>query len=369
MLLGGSALGSSAQAPGLRLAKVASLDAPLYVASAPGSSNSLFVVEQGGEIRVIRHGKVRGRPFLDLRKRVLDDGSEQGMYSIAFDPDYAHNRLLYVYYVNRASNIEVDVLRRSKGHATRADAGSRRTVITIPHPNAVFENGGQLQFGPDGYLYVGTGDGENAGVSTPGGNSQDPHTLLGKLLRLDPKPDGGYRVPDSNPLGGDAGRREIYALGLRNPYRFSFDSSNGDLYLADVGEGSWEEIDRVDRGELAGANFGWKLFEGNHNYDGDGTLPPNYVAPVFEYAHNDSNCAVLGGTVVHAGSLAGLDGRYVYGDVCDGQVRAFAPADPEGTAAETGLHVDVPTSITEPTAGRVYITSLAGPVYRVKEGG
>jgi glucose/arabinose dehydrogenase len=366
--LGGSASGTAATGGGLRLAKVATLDHPLYTASAPGDSKRLYVVEEPGKIMIIRNGKVLRRPFVDLRGRVLYDESEQGMYSIAFDPGYAQNGRFYVYYVNRDGNIEVDVLRRSKRDATRADLGSRRTVIEVSHPNSVFENGGQLQFGPDGFLYIGTGDGENAGVTTQGGNSQDTDSLLGKLLRIDPNPGGGYKVPSSNPFGGSSGKPEIYATGVRNPYRFSFDPRDGDLYLADVGDSHWEEVDRVDSSDLAGANFGWKLFEGSHAYDGDGTKPPNYEPPVFEYSHdNSANCAVLGGLVVHDHSLGGLDGKYLYSDVCAGDLHAFDPGDPAGTDAAIGLHVELPTSITAPN-GHVYVTSLAGGVYRVKEG-
>jgi glucose/arabinose dehydrogenase len=367
VLLAATASGSDARAGGLRLAKIATLDAPVYLDSPPGSKGLLFVVQQTGEIRVIRNGKLLGRPFLDLRDRVLYDGSEQGMYSVAFDPDYANNRRFYVYYVNRDGNIEVDTLRRSKDRATRATGGSRRTVITIDHPNAVYQNGGQLRFGPDGFLYLGTGDGENAGNSSPGGNSQDTQSLLGKLLRIDPEPKGGYRVPESNPYGGEAGQPEIYAIGLRNPFRFSFDPRNGDLYLGDVGDSSWEEIDRVDRLDLSAANFGWKLFEGTLPRDGNGVTPPNYVPPVFEYRHTGNNCAVLGGVLVHSNSLAQLDGRYLYADVCVGDVRSFAPSKPDSTDRSTGMQVKLPTSITQPADGHVYITSLAGAVYRVKE--
>jgi glucose/arabinose dehydrogenase len=366
-LLGASASGVAAPAAKLRLAKVGQFERPLYTATAPGRPSLLFVVEQSGDIRVVRDGRVVHRSFLDLRDRVLDDHSEQGMYSIAFDPGYAHNRRFYVYFVNNDSNIEVDVLRRSKHDPARADAGSLQTVIVIPHPDDIYYNGGGLQFGPDGLLYLGTGDGQDAGGQSAEGNSQDAQSLLGKLLRIDPKPGGGYSVPDSNPFSGAASLPEIYATGLRNPYRFTFDPSEGDIWIADVGENRWEEVDRVDRADLAGVNFGWKLFEGNHPYSGDGTEPPHYEPPVFEYSSFENHsCAILGGTVVHEPSLGPLDGDYLYSDVCAGRLRHFDPANPAGTDARTRMKVKLPTSINSVAGGRVYVTSLDGGLYRVR---
>jgi glucose/arabinose dehydrogenase len=361
--------GASAQSGALHLKKFANLKHPVYVGSAPDTSGLLFVVDQTGTVEVFRKGKRQNEPFLNLRGRVKWDRSEQGMYSIAFDPDYKQNRLFYVYFINNDGNIEVDQLKRSKGSAVRADANSRRTVIEIPHPNDVFHNGGQLQFGADGFLYIGTGDGEADTNQPPDGNAQSTKVLLGKILRVAPKPNGGYDIPDSNPFAHGGGDPEIYALGIRQPFRFSFDKETGDFWAADVGQDKWEEIDHVNAADLRGANFGWDLFEGTHNYNGDGTEPPNYVPPVLEYSSLDNQyCAILGGIVVRNSKLPSLDGRYVYSDLCAGELRSLNPSDPIGSDTAIGVTVVSPTSFGADNRGRLYATSLNGGVYRVVEG-
>ena len=320
--------GADADARGggaLRLARVGGFEAPVHVDDAPGSPKLLFVVEQPGSVRVIREGKTLERPFLDIRNRV-QYGGEEGLLSIAFDPGYERNRRFYLYYVNKAGNIEVDGFKRKRKSATRADARSRHKVIEVAHPTFDNHNGGQLQFGPDGFLYMGTGDGGAAG--DPDGNAQNRNVLLGKLLRLDPRKGGGYATPRSNPFSGGEGEAEIYATGLRNPYRFSFDSANGDIWIGDVGQDAWEEIDRANRSQLAGANFGWDLFEGAHTFDGDGNAPSNYRPPVFEFPSNGGNCAVTGGYVVRDRGLPALAGRYLYADYCGGVLRSFDPSQP-----------------------------------------
>ena len=262
--------GASAHGGGLRLVEIGSFSSPVYVASAPGADKLVFIVEQPGTIRVMRDGKTLDRPFLNISSRVKY-GGEQGLLSMAFDPGYAHNRRFYVYYVNEKGNVEVDTLRRKRKSATRAEGGSRAKVIEIPHPTYENHNGGQLQFGPDGLLYIGTGDGGSGG--DPDGNAQSKSILLGKLLRIDPRKRGGYSVPRSNPFAKGKGKGEIYATGLRNPFRFSFDSRTGDIWIGDVGQDEWEEIDHVGRTKLNGTNFGWDRFEGDHVYEGDGTEP------------------------------------------------------------------------------------------------
>jgi hypothetical protein len=355
--------GADARGGGLKLARVGGFEAPVYVADAPGAPKLLFVVEQPGSIRVLRNGKTLNRDFLDIRERV-DYGGEQGLLSVAFDPGYARNRRFYVYYVNRGGNIEVDGFRRKKGDATRAEARSRRRVIEIPHPTNENHNGGQLQFGPDGFLYLGTGDGGSAG--DPHGNAQNPGILLGKLLRIAPRKRGGYSTPDSNPFADGGGRDEIYALGLRNPYRFSFDSQSGDIFIGDVGQDAWEEIDRAGQGALAGANFGWDIFEGDHDYEG-GPAPPNYRGPVLEYSSAGGNCAVTGGYVVHDPALPALAGRYLYADYCGSVLRSFDPSNPGPSDAATGLELDQPSSFGEGAGGRIYVASLAGAVFRITQ--
>jgi glucose/arabinose dehydrogenase len=355
--------GASAQG-GLRLAQIGSFDAPVHVAAAPGSDRLLFVVEQPGSIRVLRDGTTLDRPFLDIRDRVKY-GGEQGLLSIAFDPGYAHNRRFYVYYVNNDGNIEVDGFHTKRKTATRAEARSREKVIVIPHPTFDNHNGGQLQFGPDGHLYLGTGDGGSGG--DPDGNAQNKSILLGKLLRIDPRRNGGYSVPKSNPFRKGKGRAEIYATGLRNPYRFTFDSKTKDIWIGDVGQDEWEEIDHVSAHKLRGANFGWDRFEGDHVYEGNGDKPSHYRPPVLELSHDGGYCAVIGGYVVRDNSVPALDGRYVYSDNCNGTLRSFDPQNPGSSDGSIGLDVDLPSSFGLDSEGHVYVTSLSGPVYRIAQ--
>ncbi|MDX6583645.1 MAG: hypothetical protein QOI10_2829 [Solirubrobacterales bacterium] len=361
-----SAGGDSAAARGgsLKLSRIGGFEAPVYVDNAPGAPKLLFVVEQPGTIRVLRNGKTLKRDFLDIRDRVLY-GGEQGLLSVAFDPGYAHNRRFYVYYVNQGGNIEVDGFRQQRGSATRAAAGSREEVIEIPHPVNENHNGGQLQFGPDGYLYLATGDGGSGG--DPPGNAQNPDVLLGKLLRIDPRKKGGYSVPRSNPFVHRSGKDEIYALGLRNPYRFSFDSKTKDIWIGDVGQDEWEEIDHVSAGELRGANFGWDRFEGDHVFEGNGETPSHYQPPVLELSHDDGYCAVIGGYVVRDDSVPALDGRYVYSDNCNGTLRSFDPSSPGNSDGSIGLDVGSPSSFGLDAKGRIYVASLDGSVYRIAQ--
>ncbi len=345
----------------LKLKRIGGFESPVYVDDAPGAPKLLFVVEQRGEIRLLRSGKELERPFLDLRSRVRY-GGEQGLLSVAFDPSYERNRRFFVYYVNKDGNVEVDGLRHKRRDPTRADAGSRRKLIEVPHPRFANHNGGQLQFGPDRLLYIGTGDGGGSG--DPGENAQDAGSLLGKLLRVDPRPGGGYSTPRSNPFAGADGRDEIYALGLRNPFRFSFDSRSGDIFIGDVGEDAWEEIDRVERGALAGANFGWDIFEGTHDFEGGGA-PNGYRPPVLEYSSSGRDCSVTGGYVVHDPRIPALAGRYLYADFCGGRIRSFDPSNPGPSDSATGLEPGSPSSFGEGAHRRIYVASLEGPVYRI----
>ena len=359
---GGSA---GARGSGLELVRLGGFDAPVYAAEAPGAENLLFIVEQPGTIRVQRDGNTVNRPFLDLRNRVLY-GGEQGLLSVAFDPGYASNRRFYVYYVNNAGNIEVDGFRRSSGDATKAKAKSREEVIVVKHPINTNHNGGQLQFGPDGKLYMGTGDGGSGG--DPNGNAQNKRSLLGKLLRIDPKKDGGYKVPKSNPFRDGGGAGEVYALGLRNPYRFSFDSKTGDIYIGDVGQERWEEVDTASQDGLRGANFGWNIFEGDHPYEGGGA-PAKYHPPIFEFssAGGSDNCAITGGYVVRDPSVPALEGRYLYSDYCNSILRSFDPQNPGSTDESTDLipSPGAASGFGEGRNGQIYVTSLSGPVYKL----
>jgi len=358
---------ASAQGAGLSLREVGSFDQPVFVENAPGFRKLLFVVEQPGRVKVLRKGRTLRRPFLDITDRV-QAGGEEGLLSIAFDPRYRKNRRFFAYYTNRNGDIEVDSFRRKRGSATRAARRSRRKLIVVPHPGFSNHNGGQLQFGPDDRLYLGTGDGGGSG--DPGENAQDPSSLLGKLLRIAPrrKPGkGGYTIPRGNPFRGEGGGRdEIYALGLRNPYRFSFDAATGDVSIGDVGQNEIEELDHLALDAARGANFGWDVFEGSQPFEGE-TPPPNYVGPVHEYPTAAGNCSVIAGYVVRDPRLPSLSGRLLYADFCRGEIRSIDPDAPDASAtdASTGLELSSVSSFGEGVANRIYVVSLDGPVMRL----
>jgi glucose/arabinose dehydrogenase len=351
---------------GVAKRKIGTFDSPTYVTRAPGAPGLLYVVERAGTVRVVARGKVAHRPFLGIRRRVTTQG-ERGLLSIAFDPRFERNRLLYAYYTNRRGKVEIDEFRAASN--ARARVGSRRRVIVIPHPGANNHNGGQLQFGPDGDLYAGTGDGGGAG--DPHENAQDKGELLGKLIRIDPHRHGRrpYRSPRGNPFVGRRGRNEIYALGLRNPWRFSFDK--GRILIGDVGQDRFEEVDAERHRALRGANFGWDHFEGDHRFDypGDNEAPRprhHYKPPIFEYSHASDGCAIVGGYVVRDRGLPSLRGRYLYTDLCTGDLRSFVPRHHRGRHDRgLGLHVSDPSSFGEGPHRRVYVASLDGPVYRL----
>jgi glucose/arabinose dehydrogenase len=357
----------AAQARGVRLAQVGRFDSPVYVTSPPGDSRRLMVVEQAGRIMVVRAGRTLPQPFLDIRGSVTA-GGEQGLLSVGFPPDYAQSGRFYVYYTGGggADNRIVEYRRTS---ADRADASSARVILTMPNlePN---HNGGLLLFGPDRLMYVGTGDG-GGGNDQHGsrGNAQDLSSLLGKLLRIDPtQPSGGrqYSIPSSNPFvgRGDA-RPEIYAYGLRNPWRFSFDRRTGNLTIADVGQDAVEEVDFVRRGGARGANFGWRPFEGNRRNFNEPA--PGARGPVITHTHAAGFCSITGGYVVRDPSLPALAGRYVYSDFCDGRIRsARLRAGRRATGRPLNLRtVAQVSSFGEDASGRVYVVSQSGPVYRL----
>jgi len=363
-------------AGGVRLFSVGRFDAPVYVTAPPGDRRRIFVVEQGGTIRVVRAGKRLSRPFLDLRGKVTS-GGEQGLLSIAFAPDYARTRCFYVNYTARNGTQSVVEYRRSESSRDRALPSSARLVLQYDGVEAN-HNGGLVTFGPDRLLYIGTGDGGGTNDQHgTRGNAQDLGSLLGKLLRIDPRRSGAerYTVPPSNPFVGQAGARaEIYSYGLRNPWRFSFDRATGDLTIGDVGQGAAEEVDFATKGAASGANYGWRPFEGRRRTSGiaGSESAPNAVAPVLELSHDDGNCSITGGYVVRDEGLPALEGRYVYGDFCEGQLRSAkltAAGGPSGDAAVPGVAtVDQLSSFGEDAGGRVYVTSLSGPVYRLAAG-
>jgi glucose/arabinose dehydrogenase len=352
-------------ARGVRLRKVADFDAPVYLTSPPGDRARQFVVEQGGRVMVVRDGRKLGTPFLDIRGQVTA-GGEQGLLSIAFAPDYADSGLFYVYFTDNAGDQRIVEYRRRD--ADHADPGSARLVLRMADSESN-HNGGLLLFGPDDLMYVGTGDGGGGGDQHGSrGNAQNLGSLLGKILRIDPRAGSGrpYQVPDDNPFVGRAGARgEIYAYGLRNPWRFSFDRRTGDMTIGDVGQDAWEEIDFVRRGAGRGANFGWRPFEGRARYVA-GETAPGAVAPVIVRSHNAGNCSITGGVVVRDRALAGLRGRYVFGDYCKGRIESARLSSGRARGVRrTSLRVGSLSSFGEDAQGHVYALSLDGPVYRI----
>jgi glucose/arabinose dehydrogenase len=362
---GSSAAGRTAAGRGVRLVKIGDFEAPLYVTAPPGDRRRVFVVEQAGRIMVVRGGKQLPTPFLDIRSKVTS-GDEQGLLSLAFAPDYAQSGLFYVYYTEKSGTESMWEYHRASDDT--ADPNSARLVLRMddPEPN---HNGGLMIFGADKLMYVGTGDG-GGGNDQHGarGNAQSLSSLLGKILRIDPHASGArpYSVPSSNPFVGRSGARgEIYSYGLRNPWRFSFDSATGDLSIGDVGQDEVEEIDFVRKGRARGTNFGWRPWEGRRrNFD---EPAPGAVFPVITHTHAAGFCSITGGYVVRDKGVPGLYGRYVYGDFCNSRLRVATLR--VGRRVQSRTLSGVPTisgvsSFGEDAAGRVYVTSLNGPVYR-----
>ncbi len=342
-----AALAIAAPAPAaaaLHLSQIGTFSHPVYVTAPPGDPHRLFVVEQRGHIMEVRDGQKLDTPFLDITGSVRS-GGEQGLLSMAFAPHYATSGRYYVYYTApRAGDSGGSVIT-----VEEFSPAGRRVVFTVDHPANSNHNGGQLQFGPDGLLYAGTGDGGSG--NDPPGNAQNLRSNLGKLLRIDPL--STSRTPG------------IYAYGLRNPFRFSFDRGTGDLVIGDVGQNAYEEVDFSAVGTAPGTNYGWNCREGLHATSGVSCAAPNAVDPVLEKAHDSTGfCAIIGGYVVRDTSVPQLAGRYVYGDNCASGIRSVTLPGARGDTA-TGLSVSGLTSFGEDSCGHVYATSGSGPVYRI----
>ena len=361
---------AAAQSGRLRLVRVGRFAQPVAVTAPRGDRRRVFVVEQGGRIRVVRGGRVLRRPFLDVSRKIVS-GGEQGLLGLAFAPDYARSRRFYIHYTNRSGDTRLVEYRRSRSNPNRAAQRSARVVLRQKQPETN-HNGGQIVFGPDGLLYMGLGDGGGANDRHGSrGNAQSLDTLLGKILRIDPRRRGrrAYRIPADNPFRDRSGARgEVFSYGLRNPWRFSFDRETGNLVIADVGQDAIEEIDYVSRDRARGGNFGWRVFEGTRRLV-RGENAPGHIPPVLQLRHSDGFCSVTGGYVVRDKGLPALAGRYVYGDFCDGRVRS-AVLRPDG--AEDDRRVDVPevgsiSTFGEDARGRVYVASLDGSVHRLAQ--
>lgn len=344
----------------------AGLSSPVFMTSPPVPvggrfRNRFFIVQQGGIIRLA--DPRRGAPlvFMDITARVLS-GGERGLLGLAFHPDYANNRRFFVYYTRQTDGaITISEFLTSASNPDMGDPNSERVLITIPHPSFSNHNGGTVAFGPDGYLYAGTGDGGSG--NDPNNNAQNIDRLLGKILRLDvdtpPTPPAQYVIPPDNPFVGVAGADEIYALGMRNPYRFSFDrGGTNQLWVADVGQGAWEEVDIITNG----GNYGWRIYEGNQCTGLDGcAFPTNYVAPIFTYSITGPRCAIIGG-YVYRGTRGTLPvGSYIYGDYCTGEILLW------NNNTQT-LLLDTTRSIVgfaEDEAGEVYVIGQGGTIEKV----
>jgi glucose/arabinose dehydrogenase len=349
----------------VRLLPLGRFDQPTYT-TAPRGDRRRFVVEREGTIRVVRRGRVLRRPFLDISDRVTT-GGESGLLSMAFARDYASSHRFWVYYTDRQGFIQIDQLRVPTATPNRADPGSRRSVLRVPHHRSNHK-GGQLQVGPDGMLYAGFGDGGAGG--DPDENAQNLGRMLGKIIRIDPRSNGGYTVAASNPFRGRPGALpEIYAYGLRNPWRFSFDRRTGSLTIGDVGQDEIEEIDFVrgrsgGRQPRGGYNFGWDSFEGHDRYESGSA--PGHIPPVLQHTHSEGFCSITGGYVIRDPALGrGWTGQYIYGDYCDGTLRLARLRRPVARSHATRLKVNGLVSFGEDGRGRVYAVSLDGPVYRI----
>jgi glucose/arabinose dehydrogenase len=362
--------------------RVGGLTQPTSITHAGDNSPRIFATEQPGRIRIIKNGVLLGTPFLDLTARIGIPGGEQGLLSVAFPPGYGTTRnRFYVYYTNPAGTLVI-ARYRPTSNADVADPNSEEIILTIDHPFFSNHNGGQLQFGPDGFLYIGTGDGGSGG--DPFGNAQNPGVLLGKLLRIDVEPVGNpfvtlfriylptifqsgvalnYSIPPNNPYVSTPGfRGEIWALGLRNPWRFSFDRQTGDLYIGDVGQGLREEVDFQPANSLGGENYGWNILEASLCFNpAVGCIPPpRYSPPVTEYPHSP-DCSITGG-YVYRGPNATMQGIYFYGDICSGRIRGLQRLN---NTWFSSLLTTAPFGIStfgEDQAGNLYVADYSGGV-------
>ncbi|MFC3110583.1 PQQ-dependent sugar dehydrogenase [Undibacterium arcticum] len=346
------------------------LSSPLFL-TAPSADARLFIVERPGRIRIVQDGALLPIAFLDIRNRTTVDG-ERGVLSLAFDPQYASNGFFYVYFTDLDGNIAIERFSTSVLNPNVADPLSSLRIMSIPHPDFSNHNGGLLAFGPDGDLYIGTGDGGSAG--DPHGNAQNTNSLLGKLLRIDVSASTAvqpYAVPASNPFINQNGKRpEIWAYGLRNPWRYAFDAATNLLYIADVGQERREEVD-VASANAGGLNYGWNIMEGTLCYPSGACNQQGLRLPVLEYAHDDtvsnSVCSIIGGYVYRGSAIPELRGSYLYSDLCAGWLKSFAYLNGAAThQMDWGNQgVGLILSFGEDAQQELYLLSDNGSVYRI----
>jgi len=363
---GSSSANNPAVGKGAKLQLIVSgLSSPLYLTAPSGDLSRLFVVEQTGGIRIIKDGALLPTPFLDISTKITA-GGEQGLLGLAFDPDYASTGRFVVHYTDTNGDTHLSQFTVSSDPDV-ADPASEQVILTADQPYSN-HNGGQVLFGPDGMLYLGLGDGGSEG--DPQGRGQDLSDLLGSILRLDVRSTSPYSVPPDNPFVGQAGvQPEVWSYGLRNPWRFSFDRTTGDLYIGDVGQDSFEEVDVAPAaaGSGKGLNFGWNIMEGTHCYNASACNQSGLTLPVLEYPHSEG-CSVTGGYVYRGSVIPALQGLYFFGDYCQGTVRSFRYQG--GSATEL---TDWPTlrpggSITsfgEDAAGELYVVIQSGSVFKI----
>ena len=327
------------------------LNRPVDIQPANDGSGKMFIIEKYGVIRVFENDQLLESPFLNIDDRVNDSGNEMGLLGLAFHPDFEQNGFFYVNYTGDGGDTRIS---RFQASGNIADPNSEKVLLIIeqPYPN---HNGGALAFGPDGYLYAGLGDGGLAG--DPQKNGQNTTSLLGKILRLDVNNGETYSIPSDNPFGN-----EVWAYGLRNPWRISFDRQTGDLYIGDVGQGQWEEIDYLSADSQGGANFGWSIMEGDHGYDG--LAQPDMLLPVAEYSHSEGGCSVTGG-YVYRGAMPEWNGIYLYGDYCSGKIWGLILSNGQWQSQvmfETGGTI---TTFGQDESGEIYFASDNGNVYHL----
>jgi glucose/arabinose dehydrogenase len=343
----------------IRLVTVAKLSEPLAMAVRPGD-DGLYFAQKTGKVVAVRNGKVDPTPVLDLSAKT-SSGGEQGLLGIAFSPD---GTKLYASYTD--VNGDTNVVEYAMS-GDRANASSARRVLFVSQPYAN-HNGGNILFGPDGYLYFGLGDGGSEG--DPLGTGQDMGTLLGKMLRIDPHASGGkaYTIPPDNPLVGKSGiKPEIWASGLRNPWRFSFDRLTGDLWIGDVGQNTWEEVDFQPGSSKGGRNYGWSCYEGNHGYRS--CRPPKAVGAIYEYSHSTGGCVVTGGYVYRGSAITALDGAYVFADYCTGVMTALVQRNGRIVGKKVlATKLQSVASFGEDQNGELYVLLLSGTVFRIAPG-
>lgn len=341
------------------------LAAPVFL-GAPAGDSRQFIVERAGRIRIIENGALLAAPFLDIRANTGTDG-ERGLLSMAFHPQYASNRQFFIYYTDLEGNIVIERRSAAAANANLSDPLSALTILSIPHPNFSNHYGGLLSFGPDGYLYAGTGDGGSAG--DPPGNAQNTRVLLGKLLRLDVNNatlSQPYAIPSDNPFASQVGSRpEIWAYGLRNPWRYAFDGAEQRLYIADVGQAQREEVD-IAPGAQGGNNYGWNLMEGTLCYNSSSCVRSGLTLPLLEYDHNQG-CSITGGYVYRGQAIPELRGRYLYSDYCGGWLKSFFYN--SGSVSETvdwGIaNVGNIVSFGQDGLNELYMLSTNGTIYRI----